>query len=258
MLLTHIGDRGHHDAPVPERGRRAELLREALPVATGRTGSGPPTGPATVAGRSATACSTRCRAIVWAANLAALELHAPMARAADIEAPQMVVFDLDPGRPARAWRSAPRSGCGSGTCSTASGSSAWPRRRGPRGCSSTCRSTRSAHTHEQASSFAHAVAQAIERAHPKLVVTRPDQGAPEGQGAHRLEPEQPAQDDDRRPTASGPGRSRRCRRRSSGTRSRRPPTASRCASRPATCWPGSRSTATSSPTPPRCARTCPG
>lgn len=39
-------------------------------------------------------------ALVWAANLAALELHTPMARAADIESPTMVVFDLDPGAPA--------------------------------------------------------------------------------------------------------------------------------------------------------------
>ncbi len=39
-------------------------------------------------------------ALVWSANLAALELHAPMARAADPDAPTMVVFDLDPGEPA--------------------------------------------------------------------------------------------------------------------------------------------------------------
>ncbi len=36
--------------------------------------------------------------MVWAANLAALELHTPMARADDLESPTMVVFDLDPGR----------------------------------------------------------------------------------------------------------------------------------------------------------------
>jgi bifunctional non-homologous end joining protein LigD len=39
-------------------------------------------------------------ALVWAANMAALELHAPMARADDIETPRAVVFDLDPGPPA--------------------------------------------------------------------------------------------------------------------------------------------------------------
>jgi bifunctional non-homologous end joining protein LigD len=38
--------------------------------------------------------------LVWAANMAALELHAPMARAGDMETPTMVVFDLDPGLPA--------------------------------------------------------------------------------------------------------------------------------------------------------------
>ena len=67
-----------------------------------------------------------------------------------------------------------------------------------------------AHTHEQASSFALAVAQVIEQAHPKLVRHRPEQGAPEGQGAHRLEPEQPAQDDDLRLLAPGPTAARRC------------------------------------------------
>jgi bifunctional non-homologous end joining protein LigD len=36
-------------------------------------------------------------ALVWTANLAALELHAPMARAEDQSNPRACVFDLDPG-----------------------------------------------------------------------------------------------------------------------------------------------------------------
>ncbi|HVM52720.1 MAG TPA: non-homologous end-joining DNA ligase [Acidimicrobiales bacterium] len=39
-------------------------------------------------------------AVVWAANLASLELHTTMARAATPDNPTMVVFDLDPGPPA--------------------------------------------------------------------------------------------------------------------------------------------------------------
>ncbi len=39
-------------------------------------------------------------ALVWAANMAALEIHVPMALAADLETPRAVVFDLDPGAPA--------------------------------------------------------------------------------------------------------------------------------------------------------------
>jgi bifunctional non-homologous end joining protein LigD len=40
--------------------------------------------------------------IVWLANLAALELHVPLARAARHEHPTTLVFDLDPGAPATA------------------------------------------------------------------------------------------------------------------------------------------------------------
>jgi bifunctional non-homologous end joining protein LigD len=38
--------------------------------------------------------------LAWTANLAALELHAPMARYDDLDSPTMLVFDLDPGAPA--------------------------------------------------------------------------------------------------------------------------------------------------------------
>jgi bifunctional non-homologous end joining protein LigD len=44
--------------------------------------------------------------LVWAANLAALELHAPMARSDHLDRPDMVVFDLDPGPPAGMTESA--------------------------------------------------------------------------------------------------------------------------------------------------------
>ena len=43
---------------------------------------------------------TEPASLVWAANMAALEIHAPMARCDDIESPQTLVFDLDPGAPA--------------------------------------------------------------------------------------------------------------------------------------------------------------
>ena len=39
-------------------------------------------------------------ALVWTANLAALELHAPMAKSDDLASPTTLVFDLDPGEPA--------------------------------------------------------------------------------------------------------------------------------------------------------------
>jgi bifunctional non-homologous end joining protein LigD len=45
-------------------------------------------------------CIDSTAAMVWAANMAAIEIHAPMALAADLETPRVVVFDFDPGAPA--------------------------------------------------------------------------------------------------------------------------------------------------------------
>jgi bifunctional non-homologous end joining protein LigD len=42
-------------------------------------------------------CIDSTAAMVWAGNMAAIELHAPMALAVDIDTPRAVVFDLDPG-----------------------------------------------------------------------------------------------------------------------------------------------------------------
>ena len=39
-------------------------------------------------------------ALAWTANLAALEIHSPMARCGEVDSPSMLVFDLDPGKPA--------------------------------------------------------------------------------------------------------------------------------------------------------------
>jgi bifunctional non-homologous end joining protein LigD len=39
-------------------------------------------------------------ALVWTANMAAIELHAPLALASDLDLPRSVMFDLDPGEPA--------------------------------------------------------------------------------------------------------------------------------------------------------------
>ncbi len=39
-------------------------------------------------------------ALIWAANLAGLELHTPMWRMPDVRRPDLLVFDLDPGSPA--------------------------------------------------------------------------------------------------------------------------------------------------------------
>jgi bifunctional non-homologous end joining protein LigD len=42
-------------------------------------------------------CIDETAAMVWAANMAAIEIHAPMALAVDLDTPRAVVFDFDPG-----------------------------------------------------------------------------------------------------------------------------------------------------------------
>jgi bifunctional non-homologous end joining protein LigD len=42
-------------------------------------------------------CVDSPASLVWAANMAAIELHGPMALAADLDTPRAVVFDFDPG-----------------------------------------------------------------------------------------------------------------------------------------------------------------
>jgi bifunctional non-homologous end joining protein LigD len=52
-------------------------------------------------GKELTACLVNDPAsLLWVANLASLELHVPLARAASPQTPDAMVFDLDPGPPA--------------------------------------------------------------------------------------------------------------------------------------------------------------
>jgi bifunctional non-homologous end joining protein LigD len=109
-------------------------------------------------------------ALVWAANMAALEIHAPMARAQDIETPTMVVFDLDPGAPAdivdccevALWVRDVLDGLSLHV---------WPKTSGSKGLQLYLPVNRPGLTHEAASSFALAVAQALAKHHADRVVS---------------------------------------------------------------------------------------
>jgi bifunctional non-homologous end joining protein LigD len=108
-------------------------------------------------------------ALVWAANMAALELHAPMALAEDLETPRMVVFDLDPGPPA-AIRECARTALAIRDVLAAVELEAWPKSSGSKGLqlyvpvNTPC-------THDDAASFALAVGQLLEKQDPASVLT---------------------------------------------------------------------------------------
>lgn len=108
-------------------------------------------------------------ALVWSVNMAAIELHAPMAAAADLETPLAVVFDFDPGAPA-AMRECCDVALQVREILAAVGLDGWCKTSGSKGLQLYV----PLHTpvsHEHASSFALAVGQLLERDHPDEVTT---------------------------------------------------------------------------------------
>jgi bifunctional non-homologous end joining protein LigD len=107
--------------------------------------------------------------LVWLANLAALELHTPQWKV-DSDGPDMLVVDLDPGPPA-----------GIRECLTvallmrdrlaADGIDAYPKTSGKKGLQLAC-PIAGEQPAEEVSGYARRVAQELERAEPKLVVSR--------------------------------------------------------------------------------------
>ncbi|MBK9180797.1 MAG: non-homologous end-joining DNA ligase [Acidimicrobiales bacterium] len=105
--------------------------------------------------------------LVWMANLAAIELHTPMALAADLGAPRAVVFDLDPGAPADVIDCA-RVALWIRDLLAGVGLVGFAKTSGSKGLQVYVPLNAPA-THDQTSAFAYAVARVLERAHPDRV-----------------------------------------------------------------------------------------
>jgi bifunctional non-homologous end joining protein LigD len=109
-------------------------------------------------------------ALVWLGSIADLELHTPLALAADFERPTTLAFDLDPGPPADVVA----------CCEVALhlrrlmdrlGLASYPKTSGSKGLQVYV-PLDGGETYDVTKSFAHAVARLLERAHPDLVVER--------------------------------------------------------------------------------------
>ena len=108
-------------------------------------------------------------ALAWAANLAALEIHSPMAHCADIESPSILVFDLDPGEPATIIE------CAQVALSIRSildsvGLKCFGKTSGSKGLQLYV-PLNSPHTHQHCQEFALAVAQLLEKQQPDAVTS---------------------------------------------------------------------------------------
>jgi bifunctional non-homologous end joining protein LigD len=108
--------------------------------------------------------------LIWMAQLAALELHPSLSLAKDIERPTVLAFDLDPGAPADIIQ-----------CCTVGlrlrelfdglGLESFPKTSGSKGLQVYVPLNTKV-SYDETKPFAHAVAQALERSDPDLVVSR--------------------------------------------------------------------------------------
>ena len=108
-------------------------------------------------------------ALIWAANLAALELHVPMWRMPDIRRPDLLVFDLDPGPPANIVDCC-RVAEDLRPLLQADGLAPLAKTSGGKGLQLYARI--SGLTSDQASDQARAYAERLEREHPRRIVSR--------------------------------------------------------------------------------------
>jgi bifunctional non-homologous end joining protein LigD len=109
-------------------------------------------------------------ALAWSANLAALEVHAPMARGADIESPTMCVFDLDPGAPAAMRECSEVALDIRHVLDDLAGLECHAKTSGSKGLQLYVPLNRP-HGHEECSAFAQAVAQVLEKHHGDRVTS---------------------------------------------------------------------------------------
>ncbi|MEQ9163729.1 MAG: hypothetical protein RLN74_13535, partial [Ilumatobacter fluminis] len=109
-------------------------------------------------------------AMVWAGNMAALELHAPMACADDLDVPRALVFDFDPGAPA-AIAECCTVALGVREVHDSVGLQGWCKTSGSKGLQMYVPLNTPSATHEAAADFALAVGQVMERQLPKQVTT---------------------------------------------------------------------------------------
>ena len=109
--------------------------------------------------------------LVWLANLAAVELHTPLARAPEMGRPTCMVFDLDPGAPATVIECCRVALTLQGTFERL-GLQSFAKTSGSKGLQVYVPLNRPEAGYEQTKRFARTVAELLEQSEPELVVAR--------------------------------------------------------------------------------------
>jgi len=108
--------------------------------------------------------------LVWAANLADIELHTSLSRKKDVARPTMMVFDLDPGPPADMVQCC-QVGLWLREILEGMKLQSWAKTSGSKGLQVYV-PLNTAVTYDQTKELSHALAEHLERAHPELVVSK--------------------------------------------------------------------------------------
>lgn len=115
-------------------------------------------------------CIEEPAAMVWAANMAAIEIHAPMALAADLDTPRALVFDFDPG-PGTSIVECCEIALAVRDVLGAVDLRGWCKTSGSKGLQMYVPLNTEGATHDGCADFALAVGQVLERQRPKGVTT---------------------------------------------------------------------------------------
>jgi bifunctional non-homologous end joining protein LigD len=107
--------------------------------------------------------------LVWVANLASIELHPSLSLAKDIDTPQMIVFDLDPGPPATIVECC-RVGTWLRDIFLHFGLKSFPKTSGSKGLQVYV-PLHTSTSYDETKPFAHALARLLENEHKDLVVS---------------------------------------------------------------------------------------
>jgi bifunctional non-homologous end joining protein LigD len=108
--------------------------------------------------------------LVWAANLADIELHTSLSRKGDVTRPTMMVFDLDPGAPADIVQCC-QVGLWLREILEGLKLKSWAKTSGSKGLQVYV-PLNTAVTYDQTKELSHALAEYLEHEHPKLVVSK--------------------------------------------------------------------------------------
>ena len=166
VMLKHIEDRGVTFKRWPD-GITAEPFFNKRAPAHRPDWIGTCTGPGDKGKGIEYPMLSEVAALAWSANLAALEIHGPMARCGEIDSPSILVFDLDPGEPATIIECC-QVALSIRTVLETIGLESFAKTSGSKGMQLYV-PLNSPHTHRHASDFALAVAQLLEKQQPNAV-----------------------------------------------------------------------------------------